>query len=136
MFWELLLDNSLGFRNICLETDSACVSQLVDQEVQPTQAHVTLMNAVQGLLSEDLNIEIRHLYREANKCADMLTKIGHRLSLGPTFYDRLSLSPVYLQSFLRVQLSTVACALLLCLFFSLDLGPDVHKKRRRKYRKN
>ena len=35
---------------ICLETDLACVSQLADQEVQPTHAHVTLINAIHGCL--------------------------------------------------------------------------------------
>ena len=37
-----------------------------------------------------MNIEIKYVYREANKCADMLVKIGHRLPLGLVFYDRLT----------------------------------------------
>ena len=34
-------------------------------------------------------MELSHIYREANRCIDGLAKLGHRLPLGISFFDRL-----------------------------------------------
>ena len=89
MFWGLLLRRNLGYTNIVLETDSSCALNLIKLGVLVTHSYSSLIVAVRNLLSEDLNVDFIHIFREANRCANSLAKFGHRLSKGISFFDKL-----------------------------------------------
>ena len=51
--------------------------------------HASLINAIKGFLGEERNMEVRLVYREVNKCANKLARVGHKLHMGLTFNDNL-----------------------------------------------
>ena len=53
--------------------------------------HVPLAYTIRKMIiNEDWNVEIYHVYREANYFVDKLATYGHSLSIGVTFLDRLA----------------------------------------------
>ena len=61
---------------------------MIDQEAREAHYHAALINAIKDYLSNNRNIEIRHIFREANSCASKLAKMGHMPS-GILFSDNL-----------------------------------------------
>ena len=48
-----------------------------------------IINSIRNLLEDDWTFEISHVYREANNCADKLTKLGHSCPNGLSFFYQL-----------------------------------------------
>ena len=79
------MGRNLGYRNIVLEMDSSAAFTLVQQGVPSTHAYSTIIHANQRLVNEELCL----IYREANRCADRLARVSHKIPVGMSFFDRL-----------------------------------------------
>ncbi|KAK9265995.1 hypothetical protein L1049_012495 [Liquidambar formosana] len=67
---------SMGHRHVILQLDAQIVISLLTQQMAPTPWHLTLVTDCRSLLQRDWQVQIQHVYREANKCADFLAKYG------------------------------------------------------------
>ena len=77
----------MGFRYVLLETNSSCVYHLVTNGVPDSHVCSFLVRAISNLLKEEWQVELRIIFREANRCADCLAKFAHKLPRGITFFD-------------------------------------------------
>ena len=74
-----------------VEVDSRCVFDFISLGVLGSHAHAPLIKALRRLMFEgNWNIEISHVYREANTCANKLAKHGHTLQLGTVVFNNVS----------------------------------------------
>ena len=89
VFWGIFLGRNLGFSYVLIETDFISALRLIKQEIPATYAYVTLVNAIHKLLDEEWHVELTHILKEADRCANQLAKFGHRLPLDRTFFDRI-----------------------------------------------
>ncbi|CAN1181552.1 Putative ribonuclease H protein At1g65750 [Linum perenne] len=71
-----------GFRKIALQLDSRAAVAILSQGEAPTHQLATEVLAFRELRSRDWQVEIRHVYREANKAADFLASQGHMFPFG------------------------------------------------------
>ena len=69
-----------------LETDSHATRMLIEQEPTATHAHAVIINSIRNLLLDDWTMEISHVYREANNCANKLAKFGHKCPICLSFF--------------------------------------------------
>ena len=89
-----------------LELDSSYVCHMIVQSVVDSHVRTPLVNAVRILMEQfNGNVVVRHIYREANACADGLAKHGHSLPLGVVFFERVP-SCIFLE--FLVELSRLA----------------------------
>ncbi|KAL4331213.1 hypothetical protein AHAS_Ahas13G0477600 [Arachis hypogaea] len=78
MAWDL------GFKKATLETDSKAVLQTL-QKKEETQNHPeALVRSIGQILKRDWQLNIKHVYREANRSADWLAK--NNLEVFPGFH--------------------------------------------------
>ena len=79
-FWALrdglILASQMGINNIVVELDAKVVIDLVCASNTLNRYYTPLLNDCQTLLPRFQGIRIRHVYREGNKCADMLATKG------------------------------------------------------------
>ncbi|CAI0392113.1 unnamed protein product, partial [Linum tenue] len=71
-----------GYRHVRLELDSACALQLLRSTDYEEHHHAAIIDRALELLTRQWDVEIAHVYREGNKCADYLASRGHHSSLG------------------------------------------------------
>ena len=88
-YWSLYLGWQLGHRKIILELDSKCAVLLISHQVLEAHVCSSLLKAIKELLSRDWNVEICHIYREANSCADRVAKHGHSCGVGFNYFSVL-----------------------------------------------
>ena len=76
-FWALrdglILASQMGINNIVVELDAKVVIDLVCATNTPKR-YYTLLNDCRTLLTRFQGKRIRHVYREGNKCADMIAR--------------------------------------------------------------
>ena len=76
-----------GFRTIEVETDSQCVVRLLSNNTPKNHPLFSIIDACKLLIMRDWNCSVNHIYREGNRVADALAKIGQSLGLGLTVFD-------------------------------------------------
>jgi ribonuclease HI len=86
VFEGLKLAYMLGFKNVELEVDSDAVVGVIKRGCTMSYAGSTLLKRICQLLEKDWSVEISHIYREANKCADALANIGCSHDFNFEFY--------------------------------------------------
>ena len=83
-FWALrdglILASQMGINNIVVELDAKVVIDLVCASNTPNIYYTPLLNDCRTLLTWFQGMRIRHVYREGNKCADMLAREGYCLN--------------------------------------------------------
>lgn len=62
---------SMSVHHLLLETDSKSVAELLQAEVV-CHRHWELIIPIKELLTPNWNVEVKHIYREANKYVDFL----------------------------------------------------------------
>jgi ribonuclease HI len=77
----------LGFKNVELEVDSEAVVGVIKSGCTMSYGGSTLLKRIWKLLEKDWKVEISHVYREANNCADALANIGCSHVFNFEFYD-------------------------------------------------
>ncbi|GFY81985.1 hypothetical protein Acr_02g0002250 [Actinidia rufa] len=72
----LELVNRLGLTNVDVETDSKLAVQLIAGSIFSGEHVNNLVNDCRRLMEEIGSTTLRHVYREANACADILANLG------------------------------------------------------------
>ncbi|GFY81989.1 hypothetical protein Acr_02g0002290 [Actinidia rufa] len=72
----LELVNRLGLTNVDVETDSKLAVQLIAGSIFSGEHVNSLVNDCRRLMEEIGSTTLRHVYREANACADILANLG------------------------------------------------------------
>ena len=65
----------MGLHNIIIELDALSVVLLLNNNTTNLTLE-PLLNDCRNLVREFPNMQIKHIYREANQCADAMVKIG------------------------------------------------------------
>jgi ribonuclease HI len=66
----------MGFRKVELEIDSEAVVSVLKNGCSKSSSGCSLLKRIWHLLAKDWVVEISHIYREANHCADALANLG------------------------------------------------------------
>ena len=79
----------LGYKNVLLELDLRVVVQMIDHGVDDSHVCSSLVKAIRLILDKDWIVNISHVYRDINSCADLLAKHGHEVDTGVQFFVSL-----------------------------------------------
>ncbi|CAN1175315.1 Putative ribonuclease H protein At1g65750 [Linum perenne] len=82
MIFGLQMAWDRGHRRVVAQLDSAVAVALLEADGEITHQHAAEIYQFRELLKRDWCIQVRHIYREANKAADFLAGRGHSLGLG------------------------------------------------------
>jgi ribonuclease HI len=85
VFEGLVLAKRLGATKLELRIDSAVIVQSLQARQEGSPMGATLLKKIYKIMEDFQEVCIIHVYREANRCADMLANIGCRSS-GSTVY--------------------------------------------------
>ncbi|KAL5818299.1 hypothetical protein ACOSQ4_022141 [Xanthoceras sorbifolium] len=83
----LLLCWKAGFKKIIVESDSKEAVDLINTNSNDNSPFLSIILGCKKLLEGDWSCSIIHTFREANRVADRLAKIGHTLKLGVTIFQ-------------------------------------------------
>lgn len=70
-----------GGRKIILEVDSLLLTGMI-KEQSSQQCLTPLLCKIKDLIARDWVVNVQHVYREVNICADYLANMGHNMILG------------------------------------------------------
>ncbi|CAN1312660.1 Putative ribonuclease H protein At1g65750, partial [Linum perenne] len=82
MLFGLQLAWERGHRRVVAQLDSAVAVALLEAGGDITHHHAAEVYQFRELLKRDWCVQVRHIYREANKAANSLAGRGHSLGLG------------------------------------------------------
>ncbi|KAL4305238.1 hypothetical protein AHAS_Ahas16G0058300 [Arachis hypogaea] len=72
-----------------VESDSSCAINLIRSTTAETHVGASLARSIKELLTKPQKVVIRHIFREANQCADALAKYGQRMGRGVTLFEEV-----------------------------------------------
>ena len=79
-FWALrdglLLANQIGVQNLVIELDAKVVVELVQSETNSNAFYSSLLAEYRSLLGRFQHCKVQHVFREVNRVADALAKLG------------------------------------------------------------
>ncbi|KAJ7950712.1 Ribonuclease H [Quillaja saponaria] len=79
---SLLLGLGLGFKKIQLESDSATAIDMITKDTSSCHPHFIIIQECRSLIKRDWDIQLSHIFREANFAAHWLSNFGVSLKLG------------------------------------------------------
>ncbi|CAN1837968.1 Putative ribonuclease H protein At1g65750 [Linum perenne] len=71
-----------GHRKVSLQLDSKCVVQILNNLTDLDHQHFSLVTRFNDLIQRDWEVNVQHIFREANFLADYLANCGHLLPFG------------------------------------------------------
>ena len=77
---------ALDFHQIILEMDSSSAISLLHSCNRSNHPYSSLIDKVKQIIDRNWTVRIVHVYREANRAADLMASKGHSLSLGLHVY--------------------------------------------------
>ncbi|CAN0872549.1 Putative ribonuclease H protein At1g65750 [Linum grandiflorum] len=77
----------LGIRRIRVQSDSRAVIAIFSKDSELDHQHAALVLQFKELRSRQWEVQISHIYREANNAADYLANLGHSFSYGMHIFD-------------------------------------------------
>ncbi|XP_050216415.1 uncharacterized protein LOC126667478 [Mercurialis annua] len=78
---------SRGHKQVILEMDSKLAVDAITNEDLTINANTNLLWAIRDLLKRNWHIQVCHIYREGNRCADRLANIGFSHPLGLALHE-------------------------------------------------
>ena len=79
-FWALrdglLLADQIGVQNLVIELDAKVVVELVQSNTTSNAFYSSLLADCRSLLGRFQHFKVQHVFREANRVADALAKLG------------------------------------------------------------
>ena len=79
-FWALrdglLLANQIGVQNLVIELDAKVVVELVQSKTTSNAFYSSLLAEYRFLLGRFQHCKVQHVFREVNRVADALAKLG------------------------------------------------------------
>ena len=107
----LYLAKELGFSSIYIEVDAKLIVGLLFNPSCVNLVMEPLLFDCRNLLQDFTNLVVRHVFREANQCADTLAKIGLHLSQSfVTFVD----PPPVVEVLLAFDKAELYCTRMIC----------------------
>ncbi|XP_037495760.1 uncharacterized protein LOC119370866 [Jatropha curcas] len=85
MLEGLYLAKGQGVSHLLIECDNTVAVQLVQGQTQSSGVVQKLVLLIQNILNSDSQCQVVHVYREANWCADYLSKFAGSFSFGSHF---------------------------------------------------
>lgn len=76
-----------GFRRVEVELDSLFVVNVVQQEGEAANDFSSIVQSIKELLGRDWMVNLKHVFREANKSADRMANFATSLPLGCHIFD-------------------------------------------------
>ena len=71
-----------GYTHVKVEVDCLLALHLLDQEGKHVNAYSNFIRQIISILDREWQIELQHVYREGNKCADFLASYTLQLDVG------------------------------------------------------
>ena len=87
IYFGLQISYRLGLRRILVASDLLCAIQLLHQREVAYHSSLSMIQVIEELMSRDWIVEVKHIFKEANQCIDVLARRGHDNHLGAKFYD-------------------------------------------------
>ncbi|KAK4267482.1 hypothetical protein QN277_024257 [Acacia crassicarpa] len=87
-----------GYRDVMVQLDCLVALKLVQTTEELKHACQSLVRRIQRLLDQEWRVTVTHVYREGNRCADILATYALNFSEGIHFLDD---PPEDLQTLLR-----------------------------------
>lgn len=85
MVYRLKIAWNSGYRQVQLKVDNLALVQALKHQSFPCTIDGSILNRLKELLCQNWSIQVNHVYREANTCADWLANQGHQQPLGYLF---------------------------------------------------
>ncbi|KAH9718348.1 putative ribonuclease H protein [Citrus sinensis] len=82
LYQGLSLAWNVGIRHLLVEVDNLCVTQMISQQVVVPNVSYALVVAIRDFLNRNWQINISHIYREANSAADFMANMAHLVPHG------------------------------------------------------
>ena len=76
-----------GFRKVLIESDSLSSVQLICSDIRHNHPLYGLIQSCKNLVAAEWSCSITHIFREGNKLADGLARMGYNLDTGIKFYE-------------------------------------------------
>ena len=76
-----------GIRKIIVESDSLDTVQLINNVTNSNHPLFSLIQCCKQLVEADWNCIVKHVYREGNRLADGLARMGHRMKIGTLVFE-------------------------------------------------
>lgn len=76
LYHGLRIDQDKGIRGLICESNSKLSLQLIDQNVTSFHPHASIIKKIQVFKNLRWELHFQHSFREANFCADFLSKMG------------------------------------------------------------
>ena len=96
-----------GYRNIVVESDSLSTIQLLAKIPDPLHPLLSIIQSCKHLISAEWNCNVVHAFREGNRLADGLARMGHTLELGLHLFEE---PPIGIKDIYEADLKGLACA--------------------------
>jgi ribonuclease HI len=87
IFEGMKLAKSRNIPRLEVQVDSTAVLQCLSSANNGSIRGRSLVRKIQGLMEQDIEVQFKHVYREANKVADWLANLGCTLANGSIFYE-------------------------------------------------
>ena len=71
-----------------VECDNQCLIKMILGEAETHSGDMPLINAINSFLTQDWEIKICHVYREANRAADWLAAFASQFPIGLKMIDQ------------------------------------------------
>lgn len=81
-----------------LELDSRVIADSLLNILHGSGEGPGLLNRIKTLMADEMELTIKHIYREANTCADALANIGRSISQDFVIFDSVPTSMAHLVS--------------------------------------
>ncbi|CAN1806610.1 Putative ribonuclease H protein At1g65750 [Linum perenne] len=78
---------SLGLRKVAVQTDSRAAVSILQRGIGMKHQHEALVAEFIDLSLREWDVQLSHVYREANCAADHLANLGHSFSIGMYLFD-------------------------------------------------
>ncbi|CAN1196857.1 hypothetical protein LINPERPRIM_LOCUS43171, partial [Linum perenne] len=82
-------------RKLCIQTDSRAAVDILSCAGARLNRHTSLVQQFHDLKSRDWDVQIHHIYHEANFPADYLANLGHSFELGTFVHQSPDSSLLY-----------------------------------------
>ena len=87
LFEGLTLAWSSGYQNVLVETDSLCMVQLLAKDIPVNHPLFSIASGCSALINLDWRCLISHVYREGNRVADGMARLGYGMEPGLQIFE-------------------------------------------------
>lgn len=86
LYEGLMMARNFGFKKVMVESDSLTAVQTMYRATKQNHPLFSIIQSCKNLLLANWDCNIKHIYREGNKLADGLARMGHSMINGIVFF--------------------------------------------------